>query len=74
MRSEYPKITFGGDDITKILIKKDGLTGYELSEKLFDEFSIEDEKTNEISTMLLCGIGTTKEKLEHLKKALKHLS
>ena len=27
LRSEYPKITFGGDDITKILIKKDALTG-----------------------------------------------
>ncbi len=61
------------DDITKILIKKEGLTGYQLSEILFDKFNIEDERTNDVTTMLLCGIGTTKEKLEHLNKALKKL-
>ena len=49
------------------------MTGFELSEKLFDEFDIEDEKTNEISTMLLCGIGTDKRKLEHLAHAFKKL-
>lgn len=74
LRSECNNINFGGDDITKILIRKDGLTGFELSEKLFDDFGIEDEKTNKVSTMLLTGIGTTKEKLERLKKGLKHLS
>jgi lysine decarboxylase len=63
-----------GDDITKILIKKDGLSGYELSSLLFDKFNIEDERTNEISTMLLCGLGTTKKKLERLKKALKKIN
>ena len=31
----------------KILIKKESLTGYELSEKLY-ELGIEDEKTNEV--------------------------
>lgn len=61
---------FGGNDITKILIKKDGLTGFELSEKLFTDFEIEDEKTNKISTMLLCGIGTDDKKLEKLRKTL----
>lgn len=66
-------IEFGGDDITKILIKKEGMTGFELSEKLFDCFDIEDEKTNEVSTMLLCGIGTSFEKIEKLKRALKKL-
>lgn len=65
---------FGGDDITKILIKKDGLSGYELSEKLFEEFGIEDEKTNDISTMLLCGIGTTSKKIEKLSRALQKLT
>lgn len=64
---------FGSDDITKILIKKEGLTGYKLSEKLY-EFGIEDEKTNEVSTMLLTGIGTKKDKLEKLKFALKKIS
>lgn len=65
---------FGGNDITKILIKKDGLTGFELSEKLFTDFEIEDEKTNKISTMLLCGIGTDDKKLEKLRKTLIKLS
>lgn len=58
------------DDITKILIKHDKLSGYEISAKLFNEFQIEDEKTNDKTTMLLCGLGTTKSKLERLKKAL----
>ena len=40
---------------------------------LFDKFNIEDEKTNEKSTMLLCGIGTSERKLERLKNALKHI-
>lgn len=70
LKTSVKNIDFGGDDITKILIKKAGLSGYELSEKLFDEFNIEDEKTNEISTMLLCGIGTFEKKLERLQRAL----
>lgn len=73
LRKSITNVEFGGDDITKILIKKDGLTGFELSEKLYEDFDIEDEKTNEISTMLLCGIGTDERKLEHLKHALKKL-
>ena len=64
---------FGGDDITKILIRVPSLSGFELSEILFDRFNIEDEKTNEKSTLLLCGIGTSERKLERLSKALKHI-
>lgn len=67
-------IDFGGDDITKILIKKEGFTGYELSEKLYSEFDIEDEKTNEISTMLLCGLGTSEKKFKKLSRALQKLT
>lgn len=66
-------VDFGGDDITKILVKKCGMTGYQLSEKLYDEFNIEDERTNEISTMLLCGIGTDETKLSRLFRALKKI-
>ena len=73
IRNEISNIEFGGDDITKILIKKEGLSGIELSERLFDDFNIEDEKTNEISTMLLCGIGTSLKKLKTLKRALKSI-
>lgn len=70
LRSSCPNIAFGGDDITKILIQKQGLSGFELSEILYNKFGIEDERTNEKSTMLLCGLGTTKEKLLRLKNAL----
>ncbi len=64
---------FYGDDITKINIKKPQISGYELSEKLFNDFDIEDERTNDKSTMLLCGIGTDKNKLQRLSRALKKL-
>lgn len=68
IREKLTNLDFYGDDITKILIKKDGLTGFELSEILFDKYNIEDERTNEKSTMLLTGIGTTKAKLKRLEK------
>lgn len=69
LRNSCPNVEFFGDDLTKILVKKEGLSGEELSEILFDRFGIEDEKTNDVSTMLLCGIGTSKKKIEKLKKA-----
>lgn len=70
LKNSCKNLEFGGDDITKILIKKQGMTGYQLSELLYDKFGIEDEITNEISTMLLTGIGTTSRKLLKLKQAL----
>ena len=57
------------DDPTKILLKG----GYNLSERLFNDYGIEDERTNEKTTMLLTGIGTDKAKLERLRKALRNL-
>ena len=71
IKSELTNLEFFGDDITKILIKKQCLSGFELSEILFDKFNIEDERTNEKSTMLLTGLGTTKEKIEKLKQLKK---
>lgn len=65
-------VDFFDGDITKIVIKHKNINGFELSEKLFD-FGIEDERTNKKSTMLLCGIGTNKQKLQRLKKVLKKL-
>ena len=59
-------IEFYGDDITKILIKKDGMSGYELSDTLYNIYNIEDERTNEKSTLLITGIGTTEQKLRAL--------
>lgn len=62
---------FYGDDITKINIKHKQLSGYELSRILFDKYDIEDEKVNNKSVLLLCGIGTNEKKLMRLQKALK---
>lgn len=58
------------NDPTKILLKG----GEKLSRELFRKYRIEDERTNDKTTMLLCGIGTTKAKLQRLKKALENLS
>ena len=71
IKSKLTNLEFYGDDVTKILIKKEGLTGYELSEILFDKFNIEDERTNIKSTMLLTGLGTTEAKLNSLLKLKK---
>ncbi len=73
LRSYCENVEFYGDDVTKLLIKKSGLTGFELSEILFEKFGIEDEKTNSVSTMLLSGIGTSKKKIEKLRNALTKL-
>lgn len=68
IKSKLLNLDFYGDDITKILLKKEGLSGYELSELLYNKYNIEDERTNEKSTMLLTGIGTTKNMLNRLLK------
>ena len=64
---------FYGDDPTKLIIKVEGLTGPELSQILYEDFDIEDEKTNDKSTMLLCGIGTDNKKLDKLQSVLSRL-
>lgn len=61
------------NDPTKILVKSNKMSGFELSEVLFEKYKIEDEKTNKKSTMLLCGIGTDLKKLNKLQRALKHI-
>ena len=60
-------------DFTKIFLNVEGLSGFELSEKLY-EFKIEDELANEKGVLLLCGIGTTKKKLEKLYKSIKKIA
>ncbi len=72
LKKTCPKILFGGDDITKILIKSSKYTGNELSENLY-EHRIEDERNNEKSVLLLCGIGTDKKKLDRLAKVLRKM-
>lgn len=73
LKAECTNCEFSGDDITKILVKHPAYSGYELSSILYDKFNIEDEKTNDKSTMLLCGIGTDEKKLRRLSDALKHI-
>ncbi len=63
---------YPGADTTKILVKSVKLNGFELSDFLYKN-SIEDEITNEKSTMLLCGLGTDLKKLNRLEKVLKKL-
>ena len=70
LKDECVNCEFYGDDPTKILVKVHNLTGAELSEILYKKYNIEDEKTNEKSTLLLCGIGTDKKKIRRLKEAL----
>ncbi|MDY6311145.1 MAG: aminotransferase class I/II-fold pyridoxal phosphate-dependent enzyme [Cyanobacteriota bacterium] len=70
MRMKIHGCQFFGDDPTKLLIKVPGLSGYELSRILYEDFDIEDEITNDKSTMLLCGIGTDNKKLSKLEHAL----
>ena len=58
------------NDVTKILVKVTNMSGFELSDILFNEYNIEDELANEKSVMFLTGLGTTKSKLKKLEKAL----
>ena len=58
-------------DKTKILLKKEGISGNDLSDTLFEKFNIEDELNNSLSCLFLTGIGTTRQKLDKLKTALK---
>lgn len=73
IREKTKGCLFFGDDPTKLLIRVPNVTGYELSEMLYEEFGIEDERTNEKSTMLLCGIGTDNKKLDLLQKVFSKL-
>lgn len=58
------------NDPTKIILRG----GFKTSVQLFNQYNIEDERTNNKTTMLLCGIGTTKEMLSRLKKALNNIN
>lgn len=73
LREKVDNVLFFGDDPTKLLIRIPNVSGYELSEILYEKFGIEDEKTNEKSTLLLCGIGTDNKKIDKLEKALSKL-
>lgn len=73
IREKVKGCLFFGDDPTKLLIRVPNVSGYELSEMLYEDFGIEDERTNEKSTMLLCGVGTDNRKLDRLERVLAKL-
>lgn len=58
------------NDVTKILVKITNMSGFELSDILFEKYNIEDELANEKSVLFLTGMGTSKTKLKKLQKAL----
>ncbi len=58
------------NDVTKILVKITNMSGFELSDILFEKYNIEDELSNEKSVLFLTGLGTSKSKLKKLEKAL----
>ena len=58
---------------TKILIRKNGISGIDLSNAMNVEYNIEDEMCNKVSCLYLTGIGTMKSKLNKLKNALKKI-
>ena len=64
------KIYAYNNDISKILVKLTNVTGFELSDILYDKYNIECELANEKSVLLLTGVGTDKSKLKKLEKAL----
>lgn len=61
------------NDVTKLLIKVTNMSGFDLSNILFERYGIEDELANEKSVLFLTGLGTTKTKLKKLEKALTDL-
>lgn len=69
IKNNIKNIEFYNGDITKILIKKSNISGFELSEKLYN-LGIEDEKANSKSVLLLTGLGTDDKKLDYLAKKL----
>lgn len=71
---ENVEIFEGNNDKTRILLKIRGLRGHELSETLYTRYKIEDEISNERSVVFLTGLGTTKQKLKKLEKAIKEIA
>ena len=76
--SEYENISFLENteryqiDKTKILLAIKDVSGHELSDCLQEKYNIEVEMDNNKSILALTGIGTDKEKLNKLFKAIKN--
>lgn len=64
------KIYSDYNDITKILIKADGISALKIADILNNKFNIEEEFSTQKSLLFLTGIGTTKKKLDILLKNL----
>ncbi len=68
------KVYYYENDITKILIQVDGMSGFALADYLFEDFNIEVELANNRSVLCITGIGTTPQKLNKLKNAVIKIS
>lgn len=58
-------------DPTKMLLQKEGISGFDLSDIMSNKYNIEDEMCNLNSCLYLTGLGTNRSKLNNLKSALK---
>jgi arginine/lysine/ornithine decarboxylase len=62
------------NDVSKIFVSIKNISGYFLSDLLFDKFGIEDELSNNFASLLLTGIGTSFRKLKKLQSAIGYIS
>lgn len=62
------------NDVTKLVIKINGLSAEMLSEILNNQYNIEEELVTDNSLLFLTGIGTTEKKLKKLASALNQIS
>ena len=61
------------DDVTKLFISIKGVSGYELSNILFEKFRIEDELCNSKGALFIFGSGTDNNKFDRLYRAIKSI-
>lgn len=70
LKQKFQEFSFlNNDDATKLFFSKNWCSGDFISEFL-SENDIEDELVSEKGVLLLCGIGTTKKKLQKLSRVL----
>ena len=74
LQRENIRVYCYGNDMTKILVQIDGMSGFMLADYLHQEHNLEVEIANDKSVLCLTGIGTTKRKLNKLKNAILKIS
>lgn len=71
-KSAHDNISFyeKGNDKTKLLVRIENVSGYDACEVLNKKYFIEEEFSNDRAMLFVTGLGTTKEALDRLAKAL----